>query len=204
MVDPVVIEKEVMNLNQVDPDLFRRVMGCFATGVAVITTAVAGDIHGMTANAFMSASLSLCRVDRDDGAHARAPVRCRSLWSIILERRAAVRRSTQFCLSRQDAGARAGGWRPHRRHPHHGRLWRPHAVRRTLPAYGGGGPPTLVVLCRPLRSDQPTPADRGDRAAIVLVSATGSTSVSGAPAPKRPSTVLDGDPDQPPMRAPAR
>jgi flavin reductase (DIM6/NTAB) family NADH-FMN oxidoreductase RutF len=53
-----------VDLNQVDPDLFRRVMGCFATGVAVITTAVAGDIHGMTANAFMSASLSppLCVV----------------------------------------------------------------------------------------------------------------------------------------------
>ena len=53
-----------MDLAQVDPGLFRCVMGRFATGVAVITTVVEGDIHGMTANAFMSASLSppLCVV----------------------------------------------------------------------------------------------------------------------------------------------
>jgi flavin reductase len=56
--------EDALDLNQVDPDLFRRVMGCFATGVAVITTAVADVIYGMTANAFMSASLSppLCVV----------------------------------------------------------------------------------------------------------------------------------------------
>ncbi|MFJ7733461.1 flavin reductase family protein [Lysinibacillus sp. NPDC097231] len=37
--------------------LFRSAMGKFATGVTVITTNVKGDIHGMTANAFMSVSL---------------------------------------------------------------------------------------------------------------------------------------------------
>lgn len=36
---------------------FRNAMGKFATGVNVITTEVDGNIHGMTANAFMSVSL---------------------------------------------------------------------------------------------------------------------------------------------------
>ena len=40
-----------------DDRQFRTAMGKFATGVTVIATEVAGDIHGMTANAFMSVSL---------------------------------------------------------------------------------------------------------------------------------------------------
>ena len=36
---------------------FRTAMGKFATGVTVIATEVDGDVHGMTANAFMSVSL---------------------------------------------------------------------------------------------------------------------------------------------------
>jgi flavin reductase (DIM6/NTAB) family NADH-FMN oxidoreductase RutF len=41
-----------------DPTLFRRVMGRFATGVTVITAEADGGVRGMTANAFMSASLT--------------------------------------------------------------------------------------------------------------------------------------------------
>ncbi|PLS03708.1 flavin reductase family protein [Neobacillus cucumis] len=40
-----------------DDRQFRTAMGRFATGVTVIATEVDGDIHGMTANAFMSVSL---------------------------------------------------------------------------------------------------------------------------------------------------
>src|SRR5919204_6267816 len=52
-----------------DPALeFRRTLGMFATGVAVITTRVGEQLHGMTANAFMSVSLQppliLISVDR--------------------------------------------------------------------------------------------------------------------------------------------
>jgi flavin reductase (DIM6/NTAB) family NADH-FMN oxidoreductase RutF len=36
---------------------FRRTLGMFATGVTVLTTRVAEQVHGMTANAFMSVSL---------------------------------------------------------------------------------------------------------------------------------------------------
>ncbi|HLR69619.1 flavin reductase family protein [Virgibacillus alimentarius] len=40
-----------------DDRVFRNTMGKFATGVTVITTKVGEDVHGMTANAFMSVSL---------------------------------------------------------------------------------------------------------------------------------------------------
>lgn len=40
-----------------DDRLFRNAMGKFATGVTVITTEHEGQVHGMTANAFMSVSL---------------------------------------------------------------------------------------------------------------------------------------------------
>ncbi len=47
---------------------FRRTLGMFATGVTVITTRTGDQVHGMTANAFMSVSLNpplvLVSVDR--------------------------------------------------------------------------------------------------------------------------------------------
>lgn len=51
-------------LAPVDGKLFRRVMGRFATGVTVITAEAEGAVRGMTANAFMSGSLTppLCIV----------------------------------------------------------------------------------------------------------------------------------------------
>jgi flavin reductase len=52
-----------------DPALaFRRTLGMFATGVTVLTTRVGEQVHGMTANAFMSVSLKpplvLVSIDR--------------------------------------------------------------------------------------------------------------------------------------------
>ncbi len=41
----------------ITPDLFRRVGAQFATGVTVVTTALDGQTHGMTANAFTTVSL---------------------------------------------------------------------------------------------------------------------------------------------------
>jgi flavin reductase (DIM6/NTAB) family NADH-FMN oxidoreductase RutF len=48
----------------IDAKLFRRVMGRFTTGVTIITTEVEGAVRGMTANAFMSGSLTppLCLI----------------------------------------------------------------------------------------------------------------------------------------------
>lgn len=57
-------EKAKPKPGAIEPALFRRVMGAFATGVTVITTEIRGEIRGMTANAFMSGSLDppLCVV----------------------------------------------------------------------------------------------------------------------------------------------
>ena len=53
---------------------FRRTLGMFATGVTVITTQDGDQVHGMTANAFMSVSLRpplvLISVDRRAKMHA--------------------------------------------------------------------------------------------------------------------------------------
>jgi flavin reductase (DIM6/NTAB) family NADH-FMN oxidoreductase RutF len=57
-----------------DPSLeLRRILGMFATGVTIITTEVGGQVHGMTANAFMSVSLKpplvVVGVDRRSKMH---------------------------------------------------------------------------------------------------------------------------------------
>lgn len=56
---------------EIDPTVFRRVMGRFATGVTVITAEHDGAARGMTANAFMSGSLEppLCVVSIAKRAH---------------------------------------------------------------------------------------------------------------------------------------
>jgi flavin reductase len=43
-----------VNLNTTE---FRQAMGCFATGVTIVTVDLDGEVHGMTANAFASVSL---------------------------------------------------------------------------------------------------------------------------------------------------
>jgi flavin reductase (DIM6/NTAB) family NADH-FMN oxidoreductase RutF len=60
----------------VDIELFRKTMGGFATGVTVITVNDGGMPHGMTANAFMSGSLTppLCVVSIARRAHTHAMV----------------------------------------------------------------------------------------------------------------------------------
>ena len=70
---------EVQDLDTgADPDAdpsqeLRRILGMFATGVTVITTEVGGQVHGMTANAFMSVSLKpplvVVAVDRRTKMH---------------------------------------------------------------------------------------------------------------------------------------
>src|SRR5229473_198424 len=61
----------LMTLN---PSEFRKAMGCFATGVTIITVDLEGEVHGMTANAFASVSLDpplvLVCVDHATRTHA--------------------------------------------------------------------------------------------------------------------------------------
>jgi flavin reductase (DIM6/NTAB) family NADH-FMN oxidoreductase RutF len=60
-----------MSVTQAD---FRKALGCFATGVTVITVDYEGEVHGMTANAFTSVSLDpqlvLVCVDHKSRTHA--------------------------------------------------------------------------------------------------------------------------------------
>lgn len=58
-------------LDRIDPAHFREVMGRFATGVTIVMADLAGDVRGMTANAFMSGSLDppLCVVSVAKRAH---------------------------------------------------------------------------------------------------------------------------------------
>jgi flavin reductase len=67
-----------MSLNAND---FRQAMGCFATGVTVITVDQDGEVHGMTANAFTAVSLDpvlvLVCVDHQARTHAHLHTRKR-------------------------------------------------------------------------------------------------------------------------------
>jgi len=61
--------REVLEIEGDDPRVaLRSTLGMFATGVTIITTRVGEQVHGMTANAFMSVSLEpplvLISVDR--------------------------------------------------------------------------------------------------------------------------------------------
>jgi flavin reductase (DIM6/NTAB) family NADH-FMN oxidoreductase RutF len=60
-----------------DDRKFRNAMGKFASGVTVITTEEGGEIHGMTANAFMSVSLNpkLVVISIDERAHMLEKIR---------------------------------------------------------------------------------------------------------------------------------
>jgi flavin reductase (DIM6/NTAB) family NADH-FMN oxidoreductase RutF len=64
-----------------DASDFRKAMGCFATGVTVITVDQDGEVHGMTANAFTAVSLApvlvLVCVDHRARTHAHLHTRKR-------------------------------------------------------------------------------------------------------------------------------
>jgi flavin reductase len=62
---------------KIEPELFRRTMGAFATGVTLVTVEAGGPTHAMTANAFMSGSLEppLCVISIAKRAHTHDMVR---------------------------------------------------------------------------------------------------------------------------------
>ncbi|MGQ4615962.1 flavin reductase [Nocardia sp. R7R-8] len=51
------MQEDIAASAQIDPLVMRAAMGRFATGVTVITNDIGGEVHAMTANAFMSVSL---------------------------------------------------------------------------------------------------------------------------------------------------
>jgi flavin reductase (DIM6/NTAB) family NADH-FMN oxidoreductase RutF len=75
-----------MSVSQSD---FRKAMGCFATGVTVITVDHDGEVHGMTANAFTSVSMDpllvLVCVDHRARTHAELHARKRFGVNVLAE-----------------------------------------------------------------------------------------------------------------------
>ncbi|HEX6922896.1 MAG TPA: flavin reductase family protein [Bacillales bacterium] len=69
-----------------DDRTFRDAMGKFATGVTVITTASGNEVHGMTANAFMSVSIDpkLISVSVDEKAHMHDKMRQASRFAVSI------------------------------------------------------------------------------------------------------------------------
>jgi flavin reductase (DIM6/NTAB) family NADH-FMN oxidoreductase RutF len=77
-----------------DQETFRRAMGCFATGVTVLTVDYEGEVQGMTANAFSSVSLDpllvLVCVDQKARTHAHLHARKRFGINILSESQRAI------------------------------------------------------------------------------------------------------------------
>ncbi len=73
---------------------FRKALGCFATGVTVITVDQEGEVHGMTANAFASVSLDpplvLVCVDQRARTHAHLHARQRFGVNVLAENQQAI------------------------------------------------------------------------------------------------------------------
>src|SRR6266702_2786772 len=78
-----------------NPEEFRRAMGCFATGVTVITVDYEGEVQGMTATAFTSVSLEpllvLVCVDHQARTHAHLHARKRFGINVLAEQEAGAK-----------------------------------------------------------------------------------------------------------------
>jgi flavin reductase (DIM6/NTAB) family NADH-FMN oxidoreductase RutF len=80
-----------MSLNSKE---FRKAMGCFATGVTIITVDLDGEVHGMTANAFASVSLDpmlvLVCVDHSTRTHAHLHAKKRFGVNVLCDDQRAI------------------------------------------------------------------------------------------------------------------
>src|SRR5437867_10892012 len=80
-----------MNVTQAD---FRKALGCFATGVTVITVDCEGEVQGMTANAFSSVSLDpllvLVCVDQRARTHAHLHAKKRFGVNVLADDQRAI------------------------------------------------------------------------------------------------------------------
>jgi flavin reductase (DIM6/NTAB) family NADH-FMN oxidoreductase RutF len=101
-----------MSLN---PAEFRKAMGCFATGVTIITVDLEGEVHGMTANAFASVSLDpmlvLVCVDHSTRTHSHLHAKKRFGINVLREDQRALseyyaRAERDYEHAETEAGAR--------------------------------------------------------------------------------------------------
>jgi flavin reductase (DIM6/NTAB) family NADH-FMN oxidoreductase RutF len=101
-----------MSLNSLE---FRKAMGCFATGVTIITVDLEGEVHGMTANAFASVSLDpmlvLVCVDHATRTHAHLHTKKRFGINVLCQDQRAIseyyaRAERDYEHAEAEAGAR--------------------------------------------------------------------------------------------------
>src|SRR5882672_10370285 len=92
---------------------FRQALGCFATGVTVITVDYEGEVNGMTANAFSSVSLDpllvLVCVDHRARTHAHQHAKKRFGINVLAENQRTISeyyaRSSETHQHAEEAGA---------------------------------------------------------------------------------------------------
>jgi flavin reductase (DIM6/NTAB) family NADH-FMN oxidoreductase RutF len=89
-----------------DQEKFRLAMGCFATGVTIITVDYEGEVQGMTANAFTSVSLDpllvLVCVDHNARTHAHLHAKKRFGINVLSDRQRAI--SEHYAREDRDPG----------------------------------------------------------------------------------------------------
>jgi flavin reductase (DIM6/NTAB) family NADH-FMN oxidoreductase RutF len=135
---------------------FRRTLGMFATGVTVITTLVDEQIHGMTANAFMSVSLQppLIVISVDRRARMNGLLREGVLFGVsVLEERQSV-------LSDRFAGRVTDGPEPDFELVHETPLVEgalAHLVARVVRSYWGGDHSLFLGRVEYVRYGEGTP-----------------------------------------------
>jgi 3-hydroxy-9,10-secoandrosta-1,3,5(10)-triene-9,17-dione monooxygenase reductase component len=73
-----------MNMQTVDPEHFRSVMGAFPTGVAIIATEWESELFGATINSLTSVSLTPCMLlfCTNEGSATGMAIRKRGLFSV--------------------------------------------------------------------------------------------------------------------------
>jgi flavin reductase (DIM6/NTAB) family NADH-FMN oxidoreductase RutF len=109
-----IVEASILAMG-LTPLEFRKAMGCFATGVTIVTVDLDGEIHGMTANAFASVSLDplllLVCVDRNARTHVHLHAKKRFGINVLAEHQRAIseyyaRVACSHEQAEEEAGAR--------------------------------------------------------------------------------------------------
>ncbi len=87
-----------------DLTLFRKTMGCFATGVAVVTTKSEGELHGMTVNSLTSVSLrpTLILICLATGTRTATAVQSRGWFAVNILQEQQTELSNSFARPHED------------------------------------------------------------------------------------------------------
>jgi flavin reductase (DIM6/NTAB) family NADH-FMN oxidoreductase RutF len=107
---------ETLHGHEPEPAEFRKAMGCFATGVTIITVDLDGEVHGITECLRLGVARDppWCWSASMRHSHARPPARQKRFGIIVLgETQRASRNATRVPTNRTNAEAEAGALRSH-------------------------------------------------------------------------------------------